>query len=153
MDIKKMSCLFKEYGAVKTLIIFFLILVSLTTLAAVKEYKETDNEGLYKDERWATIEKHIIELTNAFNKLETKVEENSKALKGLEEKVKSVKTTETVKPDIVAEAKAPAGKKIEDELKKINADILTIKDKDLERMKEDIRQLFISTKILQERTH
>ena len=153
MDIKKMSFLFKEYGAVKTLIIFSLFLISVTTQAAVKEYHETENEGLYKDERWSTLEKHLIELTNAFNKLESKVEENSKAIKGLEEKAKTVKVSETATPEVATGPKANGSKKVEDELKKLNADILVIKDKDIERMKEDIRQLFISVKILQERTH
>lgn len=148
-----MSFLIKRYGAVTKIILILVFFGSLPIMAAVKEYHLTENEGLYKPERFDSIERHLIELTSAFNKLEEKVEANSKMIKMLEEKGRTVKVSESLKTELVPEEGKSSIKKLEEELKKVNADLLVIKDKDIEKMKEDIRQLFISDKILQQRLH
>jgi peptidoglycan hydrolase CwlO-like protein len=134
---------------VKSGIIIVSFLLAFKTLAAVTVYQEMDNAGLDRFERFSLIEKHLAELGKTINKLESKLDENSKMVKNLEAKFSELKVADSKKTDSKAEEKQVDGKKIEDEMKKLKDDFLSIKNKDIEPMKADIYDLKISQRILE----
>ena len=148
-----MSFLFKEFAAVKTqvLVLVFGVLCAFNLVAGVNIYKETENEGMDRYERFANIEKYLIEIGNSLNKLESRIESNAGAVKALELKVEAFQAAETKKSElkVKAEEKTLDGKKIEEEMKKLKEDFISIKNKDIESMKTEIYDLKISQKILE----
>jgi biotin synthase-like enzyme len=96
------------------------------------------------------VEKQLIALTNALNNLESKLLDNSKKMKDFEDIIRAIKQEESKK------ISAQLGEKNEnsaDEMKKLKADFLTIKNKDIEKIKLDIHDLNEAIKQIHGTTH
>lgn len=153
MDNKKMSFIFKEFAAVRTIVLISGLFWANILLAEVTVYKETENEGMNRYERFASIEKHLIELDNTINKLEMKLSENTKMVKSLDAKFTELQTVAKKKPEDAKNEKVFDGKKFEEEMKKLKDDFLTLKNKDIESMRTDLYDLKISQRVLEGKLH
>lgn len=116
-------------------------------VAAIKTYETIDNSGLNKQERIEYIDKYLVDLAANLKNMEGKVDENSKKLKSLDEIVKVLKDAETKKLDPPAEKKS-ASKEMS-EADKLKADILALKNQDIEKLKVDLEELKETVKAIQ----
>ena len=92
------------------------------------------------------IEKHLVDLTREVKDLESKNAENTKTIKELDAVVKKYKEQEQ-KLNAETEACSAAEKnksdnlKINEELKKLKEDVMSIKNQDIDQMQELINAL------------
>jgi hypothetical protein len=133
--------------------ISLLVLISsicLNSYAQLGGYKSTENEGMNKGERFESIEKYLGEINLAVKRLEAKTEDQAKKIKELEFQLKMNKSDETKKP--VSSVTDPVilseNKKIMEELKKLKADYTTLKNQDIEVMKDTINTINKSMSII-----
>jgi hypothetical protein len=145
---------------VKTLYLFILLGAVLNATATVPSYQETDNEGMYKPERFSSIEKQLILVSKAVNAIEDKhaasaaalnekINENSKQIKLLEDQFKSLKPTDTTAEHKASGRTTDKNVSLEDEMKKLKADFLSLKNQDLEKMSIELHELSLHLKQLE----
>ena len=134
-------------------ILLVLCLPFFSLRAELPTYKETDNEGMYKPERFSSIEKQLIAVTNAFNSLEAKLNENTKKMKDLEDVLKVMKVDADTKLQSQLGEKPSQNKSQEEEMAKLKADFLAIKNKDIEKIKIDLHDLSQAVKQIQTTSH
>lgn len=126
-------------------IIFFLLILFINSSFA-EIFEESDNKGLNKAERLGLIEKHLVDLTREVKDLESKNAENTKTIKELDAIVKKYKEQEQ-KVNAETEASSAAQKnisdniKINEELKKLKEDVMSLKNQDIDQMQELINAL------------
>ena len=134
--------------------IFVLIGILLLTQVAtatpdVPLYETTDNTGLNKKEQIETIDKYLVELVASLKKMDIRLDENSKKLKTLEEVVSTLKSDLLKKTEPPVDDKKIAKTKELSELDKIKADILILKNVDIEKIKINIEVLSNSVRMLE----
>lgn len=123
--------------------------------AEIPGYSSTDNTGLNKKERIDAVETYLSNLTQSLTKLEQKLDENSKKLSDLDRVVNALKASEAKKVDSkLGEAKQPtpgnpAGKPEPSELEKLKADVLALKNQDIEKLKTNLEELSDTVKAIQ----
>ena len=126
-------------------IVFFLIILFINSSFA-ETFEESENKGLNKAERLSLIEKHLVNLTREMKDLESKNTENSKTIKELDAVIKKYKEQEQ-KMIVENEASSAAQKnssdnlKINEELKKLKEDVMSLKNQDIDQMQELINAL------------
>lgn len=138
--------------------LFYLSLFSFVlctrSMATISIYETTDNSGLNKQERIETMDKYLVELSASLKKMENKLEENSNKLKSLEDIVKIIKENQNklVETSLGEKKVTPktATKEIS-EIDKLKADILYLKNKDIEKIKMDFQELQETVKIIQDK--
>jgi len=124
-------------------------------LAEIPGYSSTDNTGLNKKERIDAVETYLSNLTQSLTKLEQKLDENSKKLSDLDRVVNALKASEAKKVDSkLGEAKQPTpgnptGKPEPSELEKLKADVLALKNQDIEKLKTNLEELSDTVKAIQ----
>lgn len=123
--------------------------------AEVPVYKSTENEGLNKNERIDSVESYLAKMATSLNGLESKLNENAKKLKDLEKLVLVLKEEQAKKIDSrLGEVKQPTpenptGKPEPSELEKIKADIMAMKNQDIEKLKTSLEELSDTVKAIQ----
>lgn len=128
---------------------------SSLTFAEINVYQSTDNTGLNKREQIDTIEKYLTELSGSLKNMEAKLDANAMKLKTLEEVVKAIKDQDIKKirdqlgqKKTEEKATASPGPTTE-EMEKLKADILTLKNDDIEKVQTEIRSLNSSVEEIQ----
>lgn len=142
---------------------FFLNLAIVPfSFAEIKSYQSTDNTGLNKREQIDGIEKYLQDLSSTLKKMETQIDSNSLKLKSLDEALRALKDGELKKiKDQLAETKsgnatvatapnAPEAAENKAELDKLKADILSIKNSDIDQLQTDVRTLNSSVQYIQD---
>ena len=133
--------------------IFWSLFLFITTAQAeIKVYQDTDNTGTNKFERIGIIEKYLIDLSQSLKTMEVKIDANALKLKTLEDVVSQIKEKDLKNIQAQLAEKKPAAKKeasSEGELEKLKADILTLKNDDIEKMKIDLDLLNRAVKKLE----
>jgi hypothetical protein len=137
--------------AVRKNIFLFIFLLSTQVGAQIKIYEDTDNTGVNKLERIGIIEKYLIGLSQSLKSMEAKLETNTLKLKTIEENLGSIKDKDL--KSIMAQlsektAAAAAPSKDAAEIEKIKADIMTMKNDDIEKIKLDLQALSSAIKEL-----
>lgn len=133
--------------------LFLLVAMALSNLcyADITVYKTTDNTGINKKEQIEGIEKYLADLGLKLNSMELKIDQNALKLKSLEATVAKIqdvdikKLKEDVVPKLVDEKTAEEKARTEG-MEKLKADILAIKNTDIEQLKLDINGLRFSVK-------
>lgn len=137
----------------KFFILYLLVFFSSKIFAEVKPYVTTVNSGQNKLERIDSVDKYLSELSMSLKSMEDKLDENSRKLKTLEEVMKSFKDAKVaeaqkiVSQQVVEKKVAPP--KDLAELEKLKADILVLKNEDIEKLKADFSDLNETVKALQ----
>lgn len=131
------------------LLVSTLLTFSGKLIAEIKPYQSIDNTGLNKQERIEVIDKYMVDLVSSLKNMENKLDENSKKIKSLEDSFKSMKAAEIKKAEVVlGEKKTPLPKDLS-EMEKIKADILAMKNQDIEKLKINVDELSDTVKALQ----
>ncbi len=117
--------------------------------AQVQGYESTDNAGLNKRERIDSVEKYLIDLAASLKKMEARLDENATKIKSIEAVVKAIKDEEAkrIAPKL-GEQKAIDPKE-KSEVEKLKADILTMKNQDIEKLKMNFEELSDTVRIIQ----
>ncbi|MDD4974813.1 MAG: hypothetical protein PHY93_10710 [Bacteriovorax sp.] len=135
-----------------TLILVINLSASSAAMAEIKPYQSIDNAGLNKQERIEVIDKYLVDLAASLKNMENKLDDNAKKLKSLEEIVKVIKEAEEKKAEVkLGEKKTTPALASRDlsETEKLKADILTLKNQDIEKMKVDFQELKDTVNALQ----
>jgi hypothetical protein len=124
-------------------------------VAEIKPDESTDDTGLNKKERIDAIESYLANMgtfTASIKNMETKLEESSKKLKALEETMKTIRGGQVSEVGALSDKKVtpPVPSKEAAEIEKLKADILALKNQDIEKMKIDFQELREAVKALQE---
>lgn len=128
----------------------FTILVSSNCLKAeVQAYESTDNAGLNKRERIDSVEKYLSDLAASLKKMEAKLDENATKVKSIEEVLKAMKDAEAKKMAPKLGEQKVADPKDKTEMDKIKADILAMKNQDIEKLKINLEELSDTVKVIQ----
>jgi prefoldin subunit 5 len=145
-----------ENNAVKTLlgtlILVIMLSVSIPVMAEIKPYQSIDNAGLNKQERIEVIDKYLVDLAASLKNMESKLDDNAKKLKSLENVVKVIKEAQDKKvEEKLGEKKTtpPGASKDLNEMEKLKADILSLKNQDIEKIKVDFQELKDTVSALQ----
>lgn len=127
----------------------FIFATHSTVYAQVTAYESTENAGLNKKERIDAVEKYLADLAASLKKMEAKLDENSQKMKSLEDVVKAIKEAEAKKVEPkLGEQKAPNSKE-KSEMDKLKADILAIKNQDIEKLKMNFEELSDTVRMMQ----
>lgn len=132
-----------------TVIAAVLMINSTSLMAEIKTYESTDNSGLNKQERIETVEKYLVDLSAALRSMENKLDDNAKKLKSLDDVVKAIKVEEDKKIGQKLGEKKEVSSKDLSELDKIKADVLSMKNQDIEKLKTNFDELSYTVKALQ----
>jgi hypothetical protein len=149
-----------EINAVNTkltaLMVSIILSLSTNAFAQIKEYQSTDNTGLNKQERIETVEGYLTNLAKTLQTMEAKLNENSSKLGDLDKLVKKMvadkEATDKILKEKSAEKKPKDGKQTvgeQTELEKLKADILVLKNEDIEKLKLDFREMIDTIRALQ----
>ena len=120
----------------KTLIVVMTLAVSQLCYAEIKVYQSTDNTGINKKEQIEVVETYLKGLSVQLQIMESKIDESAKKLKTLEASIYSIKEIDLKKlqDQIVPqkdEDKTSVQKENDEEMDKLKADILKIKNDDI----------------------
>jgi len=146
--------LFDEYEGilVKNIVIlfasFFFVLCTNVN-AEIHSYQSSDNTGLNKKERIDTVEKYLADLSTSLKSMENKLDENAKKLKVLEDVVKKLNDLDRAKMNAQLGEQKSIATGDQGEMEKLKADILSLKNKDIEKLKTDLSDLTDTVKALQ----
>ena len=138
--------------AMRKIIIILGSLFLMNASAEIKPYQSIDNAGLNKQERIEVIDKYLADLAISLKNMDSKLEENSKKLRSLEDVVKAMKEADQKKADaLVGQKKTtpPWASNNLNEVEKLKADMLTLKNQDIEKMKIDFSELKDTVQALQ----
>ena len=133
----------------KRTIVVLLTLMSFHSFATLPSYESTDNQSMTKGERFDSIEKQMMAISNAVNSFEKTLNENAKKIKDLENIIKTLKDQDNIKAKERVGEQPDDSKKTTDEMKKLKADMLSIKNQDIEKIKVDIHDINDAIKVLQ----
>lgn len=139
----------------ETVIISLFCLGLSSSFAEIPGYQSTDNTGLNKKERIDAVETYLAKLAESISKLEQKLDENSAQIKNLEKAVKVFREEQAKKVDSkLGEAKVPTpGTPLEktgpSELQKLKADVMALKNQDIEKLSKSLEELSDTVKAIQ----
>ncbi|MBC7429441.1 MAG: hypothetical protein H7336_12560 [Bacteriovorax sp.] len=122
--------------------------------AEIKVYETTDNTGINKKEQIDVIEKYLTDFSSQLKTIEAKLDANSLKIKSMETSISAIKDTDIKKiHDQLSEKKATvkteSQKEEANEIEKLKADVLALKNNDIEPLREDVNTLRFSVKNLQ----
>lgn len=117
--------------------------------AQIEGYQSSDNTGLNKKERIDTVEKYLMDLSGSLKKMEAKLDENAKKIMALEGAVKKINEKTQVQLNGQLGEKRPDANGDLSQIDKMKADILSLKNKDIEKLKIDLSELTDTVKALQ----
>lgn len=123
------------------------VLFSGLCKAEIEVYKSTDNTGINKLERIGVIENYLTNLSTALNKMEAKIDANYLLLKTVEGRLLAQDNEVKKMQASLGEKKAPTAS--DAELEKLKADILAIKNEDIEKIKIQVQGLNYSIQSVQ----
>lgn len=129
--------------------------LSTTSMAQVKVYQSTDNTGLNKQERIEAVEGYLIDLSKSLKNMEAKLDENAKKLNNLDSVVKAMAQADKAAMEKLGEKKAstPASTALNakdvNEVEKLKADFLVLKNEDIEKLKVQFDEINDTVKALQ----
>jgi chromosome segregation ATPase len=148
--------------AQKMLLVSFLLLGSFSVHSEIRTYQSTDNTGENKYERINTVEKYLIDLSNSLKSMESKLDENAKKIQALDSTIKTIKDKQEA---MIADSEAKKKKESklgesktspaapdsteQSELDKLKADVLSLKNHDIERLKVNLEDLSDTVKAMQ----
>jgi flagellar motility protein MotE (MotC chaperone) len=125
-------------------------------LAEIKSYQSMDNSGLNKKERIESVELYLSELSSTLKSMEAKLLENSSKMKEFENTIKVLATKNSSEASVEQQKNSdknrprPTGDSADkNELEKLKADILSLKNNDIEKLKMDYQDLNETVKVLQ----
>ena len=134
---------------------FFLISLSLILVtlrsnvkAEIQNYEATENTGKNKLERIDVLDSYMVNLTTSLKNMESKLDENSKKLKSLENIVNTLKAADTKKAEASLGERKTSNSKDLSEVEKLKADISILKNQDIEKLKANFEELNDTVKIL-----
>lgn len=135
-----------------TVISSITLALSTNAVGEVKVYQSTDNTGLNKQERIEAVEGYLVELSKSLKAMEAKLDENAKKLSGIDNVVKAM--TEADKQTALKLAAPKLGEQKVDpknvtEVEKLKADILVLKNEDIEKLKVQFGDLNETVKAIQ----
>jgi polyhydroxyalkanoate synthesis regulator phasin len=137
----------------KLIVFFLLVAAGQSGYAEIKIYESTDNTGINKREQIDVIEKYLITLSGQLKSLESKIDSNSFKIKSMETSIAGIKDIDLKKiQDQLSEKNEPEkvdAKNEEGELEKLRADILAVKNNDIESIRGDINSLKFSIRDIQ----
>ncbi len=127
----------------KTSIFALAALFSLHCSAEIRIYKNTDNTGINKLERIGVIETYLSNLSGTLKAMEAKLDATDLKLKTLDTTLSALKENDLKKiQDQLTEQKAaiakPQDKVSMEELEKLKEDMLTLKNDDIEAIRQQI---------------
>lgn len=128
----------------KTLILVAGVLFSLSCGAQVELYTNTDNTGINKLERINVIESYLQKLSGTLKSMEAKIDAQDLKLKSLEANVSAIKEQDIkrLETQIAQKREVKSEEKIAmEELEKLKADMVALKNDDIEGIAEQIRIL------------
>ena len=134
-------------NVLKNMIVFFVLSNNLR--AEVPAYQITENTGLNKQERIDYLDKYMANLSSTLKSFESKLDENSKKMKDIEASIKEMKV-EADKKNVSPQTNEKKQNKNSEtsEVEKLKADILVLKNKDIEKIKSDLSDLSDEVKLL-----
>ena len=132
---------------VKAQVLVIVVLFSSLCRAEIEPYKSTDNTGINKLERIGVIESYLTTLSMALNKLEAKLDAHQLKLTSVENLVRAQESEVKKIQAGVGEKKTPTAS--DQELEKLKADILAIKNDDIEKIKIQVQGLNLSVQSVQ----
>ena len=147
----------------KMYLVSFLLLGSFSAFSEIKTYQSTDNTGENKYERINTVEKYLSDLSLSLKSMENKLDENARKIQALDSSIKNIKEKQEA---LITEAEArkkkdsklgesktasPAAPDTTEqtELDKLKADVLSLKNHDIERLKVNLEDLSDTVKAMQ----
>lgn len=131
----------KEIYAVKTFMLTGLLLFSQSILADVEVYKDTENTGQNKLERLEGMEKYLVQFSASIKNLESKIEEQSKKMSSLEKEVNALKELEDKRTKTALGQVRNDPQAAMAEIEKLKADFTTLKNDDIEQIRQDLIML------------
>lgn len=142
----------------ETLIVTIMLSLSINAVADIKVYQSTDNTGLNKQERIESVENYLIDLSRSLRTMEAKLDENAKKMGAIDSVVKAMAAQKAAEDKLVLQklgekkSTAPATTVAPEEmndLEKLKADILILKNDDIEKLKGDFQELNDTVRALQ----
>jgi hypothetical protein len=133
----------------QTLLVSAIIVTASSAFAEISIYQSTDNTGLNKQERIEAVEKYLFELSNSLRKMESKIDDNTKEIKAIDEAVKVLKAAQAKNTETSLGEKKASTIQEKSEIDKIKADILVLKNQDIEKLKVNFEDLSDTVKALQ----
>lgn len=134
----------------KKLILVFGLTLSGLCSAEIALYKSTDNTGINKLERIGVIEQYLATLSGTLQNIEAKVDATAIKVNALEKVVAQIKDTDIKNIQTkLAEKAVPTKTPEMEELDKLKADFLTLKNEDVESMKTQLQGLSSSVQSIQ----
>jgi len=142
----------------ETLIVTIMLSLSINAVADIKVYQSTDNTGLNKQERIESVESYLIDLSKSLRAMEAKLDENAKKMGAIDSVVKAIVAQKAAEDKMVLQklgekkSAAPATTIAPEEmndLEKLKADILILKNDDIEKLKGDFQELNDTVRALQ----
>lgn len=142
----------------ETLIVTIMLSLSINAVADIKVYQSTDNTGLNKQERIESVENYLIDLSKSLRAMEAKLDENAKKMGAIDSVVKAMAVQKAAEDKLVlqklgekklaAPTTTVAPEEMND-LEKLKADILILKNDDIEKLKGDFQELNDTVRALQ----
>lgn len=142
----------------ETLIVTIMLSLSINAVADIKVYQSTDNTGLNKQERIESVENYLIDLSKSLRAMEAKLDENAKKMGAIDSVVKAMAAQKAAEDKLVlqklgekklaAPTTTVAPEEMND-LEKLKADILILKNDDIEKLKGDFQELNDTVRALQ----
>lgn len=140
-----------------TLIVTINLALSTNAIAEIKTYQSTDNTGLNKQERIEAVEGYLIELSKSLKSMESKLDENAKKMSDLDHVVKAMAAADKEAAEKMTKEKLGEKKKTPEtaeakevtEVEKLKADILVLKNEDIEKLKVQFEEMNDTVKAIQ----
>lgn len=107
----------------------------------IKEYTITENKGLNKFERIGVVENYLASLSQTLQKFESKLDRQDERIKGLESKIEALTKTKTEETPITRRGGEKTATNLESEIEMLKADILSLKNKDIDPLKNDVSDM------------
>ncbi|MGZ3787252.1 MAG: hypothetical protein ACXVLQ_01945 [Bacteriovorax sp.] len=130
------------------LFLFIFAVAPTLAIAEIKIFQANDNSGLNKKERIYEVEAYLVDLSNTLRAMENKLDENSKKIKALDDVVKAMKEAEAKKAESQLGEKRIAPSQ-GSEMDKLKADVLALKNHDIEKLKINFEELNDTVKAIQ----
>jgi len=122
-------------------ILLYLSLICSPSFAEIPPFQSNENTGLNKKERIDELEKYLSDLAGTLKKMETKLDENTKKVQSLNDVVKLLKDAQDKKVESDFGEKKITDSKEAFEIEKLKLDILILKNQDIEKLKNDVKDL------------
>lgn len=142
----------------ETLIVTIMLSLSINAVADIKVYQSTDNTGLNKQERIESVENYLIDLSKSLRAMDARLDENAKKMGAIDSVVKAMVAQKAAEDKVVLQklgekkSAAPTTTLAPEEmndLEKLKADILILKNDDIEKLKGDFQELNDTVRALQ----